>query len=105
MTNLLYVLSGGVIIFIAWHIWFGIILPRKPKHVPFPTLDPLPVLEKGNVVMIIKAEWSFTMQDYRYKVGEIGKVARVINPACVVVELDHGREFIMPSFHVRRYYD
>jgi hypothetical protein len=104
MTNLYYALSGGVIIFIAWHIWFGIILPRRPKHTP-PSIDPLPTLHKGDVVQIIKSEWSFNLQDYRYKVGEIGKVARVINPAMIVVELEHQREFIMPSFHVRRYYD
>jgi hypothetical protein len=105
MTNLYYALSGGVIIFIAWQIMVHIILPRRPKHVPFPTLDPLPTLNKGDAVQIIKAEWSFNLQDYRYKVGEIGKVVRVINPACVVVELENQREFIMPSFHVRRYYD
>ena len=105
MSNLLWALLGGAIIFISWHIWFGLILPRRPKHTPFPTLDPLPELSPGNVVMIIKAEWSFNLQDYRYKVGEIGKVVRVINPACVVVELENQREFIMPSFHVRRYYD
>ena len=104
MTNLYYAIAGGLIVFLAWHIWFGIILPRRPKHT-MPTPDPLPTLQKGDVVQIIKSEWSFNLQDYRYKVGEIGKVVRVINPAMIVVELDNQREFIMPSFHVRRYYD
>ena len=97
-----FAIAGGLFAFIVWHT-VKLIMCNRPQHVQ-PSPKPLPVFSAGDHVITIQASWSYNLQDYRYRVGEIGKVLHVINSASIVVELPDQREFTMPAFHLRRYH-
>ena len=97
-----FAIAGGLFAFIAWHT-VKLIMCKRPQHVQ-PAPEPLPVFSAGDQVITVQASWSYNLQDYRYRVGEVGKVLHVINPASIVIELQDQREFVMPAFHLRRYH-
>lgn len=102
MSGIYLAFAGGAFVLIAWHTVKLIMCKRPQHHQPAP--EPLPVFSAGDQVITVQASWSYNLQDYRYRVGEIGKVLHVINPASIVVELPDQREFIIPAFNLRAYH-
>jgi ribosomal protein L21E len=103
MTSLYFAIAGGAVALIVWHTVM-LIMVNRPNHAQ-PSVDVLPVFSAGDHVITVQGSWSYNLQDYRYRVGETGKVLHVINSASIVVELPDQREFIMPAFQERRYYE
>jgi hypothetical protein len=100
MTNLLFAIAGAVFVFLAWRVWFDLILPQRPKHIPRFYAPPIRYAVGEEVTFIRDSVGVVMPNGTLYATGEDGVIVSASHPA-YSVELKDGRVVLAPSFHMK----